>query len=110
MVWEEELERAGLPSCRGRNHEVEDGAEVVGGYGGDLGAAKGDVGEVLADGDHEGWGQVARWERPACGAGVEGAGADDGEGFGDWSCCCCAEGSEEDGEEVSHDEEWWKTS
>jgi hypothetical protein len=68
VVWKEEFEGAGV-SCGGwGNDEVEDGAEVVGGYEGVLSAAEGDVRQVLADGYHEGWGEVGGWEVAVYGA------------------------------------------
>lgn len=67
MVWEEEFQRAVFVVARGGDLQIEDCAEVVRGYEGELCGPEGDVWEVLADWDHEGWlegalGKVAaRW-------------------------------------------------
>jgi len=95
VIREEELERASVSSCRRRNDEVEDRAEVVGRDEWVLGPAEGGVGQVLANGYHEGGREVGWWEVAVCGTCFELAGGNDGQRV-DWGCCRAADEHGED--------------
>lgn len=58
-TWEEELKCAGFVDSGRWDHEVEDGAEVVGGDEGCFGGPEGDVRSALGDWDHECWVEIA---------------------------------------------------
>jgi hypothetical protein len=103
VVREQEFEGTSVSGCRRGDDEVEDGAEVVGRDEGCFGWAEGDIRQVGAEGNHEGWSNVVQGECAAFGAwfATEAAGGDDGERV-DWRCCGAGYESSENWENKFH--------